>query len=396
MVFLNLGREPVLPLERLEDMLAHDRNGLKNLLTTLRKEKVAAAVASDEEEEKTRKRGGWPAEEEATEERTSKSRRKPPRTEDHEGRLRSTRWSLRSDGRGRRSSWRGWSASRAGGRQTQSTSKRTARAANKLIKRAAATGEYYLVRAGNTRKGTGTFYTRPQLAVPMVHRTLEPLCYDKAADGTLTPKEPKTILGLKVCDPACGSASFLVAALHYLTDALYRALCHHRHLDDPEQAKTLTLPYGCPRTGKQRRNWSRSRRTTRTGRRLPERVKALLRRHVVERCIYGVDINPLAVELARVSLWVDTLDPELPFSFLDHKIKVGNSLVGCWLDRVEDYPLKAWEREGGDGKNGETHRGGSRRSCKGEKAATARGDGPIMQEMKEADRDPVPGLPVVA
>ena len=66
-----------------------------------------------------------------------------------------------------------------------------------------------------------------------------------------------------------------------------------------------------------------------------------------------MDINPLAVELARVSLWVETLDPELPFSFLDHKIKVGNSLVGCWLDRVEDYPLKAWEREGGDGKNGE-------------------------------------------
>ena len=83
-----------------------------------------------------------------------------------------------------------------------------------------------------------------------------------------------------------------------------------------------------------------------------ERVKALLRRHVVERCIYGVDINPLAVEFARVSLWVETLDPELPFSFLDHKIKVGNSLVGCWLDRVEDYPLKAWEREGGDGKDG--------------------------------------------
>jgi hypothetical protein len=70
----------------------------------------------------------------------------------------------------------------------------------------------------------------------------------------------------------------------------------------------------------------------------------------VERCIYGVDINPLAVEFARVSLWVETLDPELPFSFLDHKIKVGNSLVGCWLDRVEDYPLRAWEREGGDGK----------------------------------------------
>ena len=67
--------------------------------------------------------------------------------------------------------------------------------ANRLIKRVVATGEFYLVRAGNTRKGTGTFYTRPQLAVPTVHRTLEPLCYDKAEDGTLTPKTPEAILG---------------------------------------------------------------------------------------------------------------------------------------------------------------------------------------------------------
>src|SRR4029077_3073814 len=77
--------------------------------------------------------------------------------------------------------------------------------ANRLIKRVVAVGEFYLVRAGNTRKGTGTFYTRPQLAVPTVDRTLEPLCYDKASDGTLKPKTPEDILGLKVCDPACGS-----------------------------------------------------------------------------------------------------------------------------------------------------------------------------------------------
>ena len=96
---------------------------------------------------------------------------------------------------------------------------------------------------------------------------------------------------------------------------------------------------------------------------------------MVERCIYGVDINPLAVEFARVSLWVETLDPELPFSFLDHKIKVGNSLVGCWLDRVEDYPLKAWEREGGDGKDGPA-RSASRTFLKGEKIGKRRtGDG---------------------
>ena len=105
---------------------------------------------------------------------------------------------------------------------------------------------------------------------------------------------------------------------------------------------------------------------------------------MVERCIYGVDINPLAVEFARVSLWVETLDPELPFSFLDHKIKVGNSLVGCWLDRVLDYPLKAWEREGGDGKDGpRTQR--IEEFLKGPKGPNGRrtGDGIIKKEMRQ-------------
>ena len=137
-----------------------------------------------------------------------------------------------------------------------------------------------------------------------------------------------------------------------------------------------------PRTGRLGRNWFLSRRTTPTGRQLSERIKARLRRHVVERCIYGVDINPLAVELARVSLWIATLDPDLPFSFLDHKIKVGNSLVGCWLDRVEDYPLKAWEREGGDGKNGD-RTGRIETFLKGEKVGNRRrGDGSIKMEMR--------------
>jgi hypothetical protein len=230
--------------------------------------------------------------------------------------------------------------------------------------------------------------------VPTVHRTLEPLCYDKGEDGLLVPKMPETILGLKVCDPACGSASFLVAALHYLTDALYRSLCHHRQLDDPDRAKRLTLPYGRPRTGKEGDELvpfppDDSQR----GDTFEDRVKALLRRHVVERCIYGVDINPLAVELARVSLWVETLDLELPFSFLDHKIKVGNSLVGCWLDRVEDYPLKAWEREGGDGKNGE-RTGRIEALLKGEKVGNRRsGDGRIKQEMREVIEGRFTGQP---
>ncbi|MBN2437728.1 MAG: hypothetical protein JXL20_03920 [Deltaproteobacteria bacterium] len=79
------------------------------------------------------------------------------------------------------------------------------------------------------------------------------------------------------------------------------------------------------------------------------RLKAVLRRHVVERCLYGVDLDPLAVELCRLSLWIETMDRDLPFSFLDHKIKCGNSLVGAWFDQFQHYPVMAWKnREGGD------------------------------------------------
>jgi hypothetical protein len=79
------------------------------------------------------------------------------------------------------------------------------------------------------------------------------------------------------------------------------------------------------------------------------RFTAILRRHVVERCIYGVDLDPLAVELCRLSLWIETMDRTLPFSFLDHKIKCGNALIGAWFDQFQHYPVMAWKnREGGD------------------------------------------------
>jgi hypothetical protein len=382
-VFLNLGREPVLPLSRLNEMLAHDKKGLKDLLTTLRKEKVTASAAAEEEEEADNEA----EEQDDGEEETTEAEVEVEAVAGGE----EVRGGDYLDAVDSAKSWAKEAVVLAGlvGKQRakEPDSEYQARIdadATRLIKKVVATGEFYLVRAGNTRKGTGTFYTRPQLAVPTVHRTLEPLCYDKAEDGTLIPKTPEVILGLKVCDPACGSASFLVAALHYLADALYKSLCHHSKLVDPDQAKKLTLPYGRPRTGKVDEELVPfPPNDPQRGHTFEDRVKALLRRHVVERCIYGVDINPLAVEFARVSLWVETLDPELPFSFLDHKIKVGNSLVGCWLDRVLDYPLKAWEREGGDGKDGpRTQRIES--FLKGEKKGNRRsGDGQIKQEMRE-------------
>jgi len=224
-------------------------------------------------------------------------------------------------------------------------------------------GEWYVVRWGGTRKGAGTFYTRPGLAVPTVQRTLRPLAYDPPthADGSPNtdappaawkPKHPEEILALKVVDPACGSGTFPVAALRYLTEALYESLLFHdRVSDDPARERAVVRliepPEGEPVPEERLVHELVPCRTTDAE--FEPRLKALLRRHVVERCIYGVDLDPLAVELARLSLWIETMDRRLPFSFLDHKIKCGNALVGAWFDTFAHFPVMAFKnREGGD------------------------------------------------
>jgi hypothetical protein len=213
------------------------------------------------------------------------------------------------------------------------------KAARDLVARTIFPGEWYLVREGNTRKGSGTFYTRPQLASPITRRALRELAYEGD-----TPRKPEEILALKVCDPACGSGSFLLAALRFLTNALVESLHHHQRLmpnptgvivrlADGQAAtklgdETIPKPIGDPDFN--------------------DYLRAYLRRHIVERCLYGVDLDQLAVELARLALWIETMDPRLPFGFLDHKMKTGNALIGCWFDRFQDYPAMAWDRDGGD------------------------------------------------
>lgn len=234
------------------------------------------------------------------------------------------------------------------------------RTAKQLVRRVIQPGEWYLVRWGGTRKGAGTFYTRPQLAVPLAQRTLRPLAYEapaapeseagsQAAPEALRPKPPEAILALQVCDPACGSGSFLVAALRFLTEAVYESLFAHGRLATPDRPFDELL--GLATLGTAEGGGAT---------RLPcrpddpdfeERTRALLRRYVVERCLYGVDLDPLAVELCRLSLWVETMDRDLPFSFLDHKVKCGNSLVGAWFDTAAHYPAMAWMREAGDEKH---------------------------------------------
>jgi len=82
-----------------------------------------------------------------------------------------------------------------------------------------------------------------------------------------------------------------------------------------------------------------------------DQMKARLKRLVVERCLFGVDLNGMAVELSQLSLWLETMDKELPFEFLDHRIKQGNSLLGTWFCNYQNYPAKAWERQDGTGKD---------------------------------------------
>lgn len=345
MVVLGIGSEPVLPLSLLEGL---DDRSLKDLIKKLGKvDKSDDGVEEEDSEvemELESELDDMPAAAETVTEFTETGDEDEGVDEDTENH------SLEQTYHQRALAWALRAVEVAGivrrprrGADLLYEKQRT-KAAATLIKSTLEPGAFYLVRWGGTRKGSGTFYTRPQLAVPLTHRTLEPLCYDRLDDGSLRPRLPEEILGLKICDPAMGSGSFLVAALNYVTDALVASLHAHDRLKGVG-GDTAILLTGSAATGKEGEELLPCRPEDP---RFDEMLRARLKRLVVERCIYGVDINPLAVELARVSLWVETMDRSLPFEFLDHKLKVGNSLVGAWIDQVAHYPAKAWERDGGD------------------------------------------------
>jgi len=355
MLLLNLGQQPLLPLSLLQ---AKNEKETKELLETLAKEK--ATKASTEEDGDDEDEGEDGADDEAEEappaEEPDASAEAPDPVEAEAevapeltaaawawaaeaARIMPSRFGLGNLRRGQAK------AEKPADMDAEEWKDRLQRAARSLVARVIPQGERYLIRWSGTRKGSGTFYTRPALTEPLIRETLRPLCFE--ADGT--PKTPEAILALRVLDPAMGSASFLVGALRYLTHALYDSLVHHRRQGNTRDRAILTLPFGLKAIGSPEES-------------LPPvhpddpdaepKLKRRLKRFVVECCLYGVDINPLAVELAKMAVWVETLDPDLPFGFLDHKFRCGNGLVGCWLDRVDDYPILAWDREGGDGKAG--------------------------------------------
>ncbi|MFE9341229.1 Eco57I restriction-modification methylase domain-containing protein [Streptomyces sp. NPDC007063] len=143
---------------------------------------------------------------------------------------------------------------------------------------------------GNDRKTSGSYYTPSPLIDCLLDSALDPVIDKAARSGTTKDEREAALLALTICDPACGSGHFLVAAARRIA----RRLAEIR-TDDPEPGA--------------------------------EDVRHALR-DVISRCVYGVDLNPMAVELAKVSLWIEAMEPGRPLTFLDAHIKCGNGLLG--------------------------------------------------------------------
>ena len=153
-------------------------------------------------------------------------------------------------------------------------------------------GEFYLDDRGTERKTTGSYYTDSRLVAQLIESALVPVI-GNAIDSKNTPQEKETVLlDLKIADIACGSGAFLCAALEKMGEQLALIRMGDEERPTDEQLREA-------------------------------------KRDVLLHCIYGVDLNPMAIELAKFSLWITASLPDMPLSFLDHKLKCGNSLIGA-------------------------------------------------------------------
>ena len=167
---------------------------------------------------------------------------------------------------------------------------------------------FFLDPRGSARKTTGSYYTNPQLVDELIKSALKPVTERKLEESK---DKEAGLLSLKVCDPACGSGAFLIAATNYLGKELAKV-----RTDQSEP---------------------------------PDEDMRLGRRDVLQHCIYGVDLNPMAVELAKVSLWIDSSVKDFPLNFLDHHIKCGNSLLGATPELIDKgIPNEAFNQVEGD------------------------------------------------
>ncbi len=172
-----------------------------------------------------------------------------------------------------------------------------------------AAAEPFRFAPGTERKSTGSYYTPPELVRELVASALEPVLEARLRAAKTPDERRQVIRSLKVCDPAAGSGHFLLAAARRLARELARI-----------------------ETGEEEPS--------------PEAVRSALR-EVVVHCLYAVDKNPLAVELCKVALWIEAHVPGQPLTFLDHRIKCGDSLVGVFDLAVlrEGIPDEAYERD---------------------------------------------------
>lgn len=206
------------------------------------------------------------------------------------------------------------------------------------------------------RKGSGSYYTPDDLVGLIIDETLEPLierCMkafrEKAEElatadmddvrklGSLKRLDPATaLLDLKICDPAMGSGHFLVSLVDYLADQVIVAMAQCEIIvewadyvsplaDRIDEIRNTILGNA------EQENW------TVDAEQLDDRH--IIRRMVLKRCVYGVDKNPMAVELAKVALWLHSFTVGAPLSFLDHHLRCGDSLFGSWVLKGKEETL---------------------------------------------------------
>jgi hypothetical protein len=175
----------------------------------------------------------------------------------------------------------------------------------------------FAVTLGADRRETGTHYTPRSLTENVVKTTLEPLVYVGPAEGWQEEewklKSSSALLELTICDPAMGSGAFLVQVCRYLSDKVVESWAL-----ETRQGLNISADGKVVKKGIEKELLPES---------LNER-QLIARRLVAERCLYGVDINPLAVELAKLSIWLVTVAKDRPFGFLDHNLRAGDSLLG--------------------------------------------------------------------
>jgi len=210
-------------------------------------------------------------------------------------------------------------------------------------------GEIYLVTDKGERKATGSYYTPGYIVNYIIENTLGPLVEEKRKKVSENVEELKQkvkgtkgatrefherelrkaegslideILSLKVLDPAMGSGHFLVEATDFLARELLRILSGEPLAEHSKEmvVRESSEPYGLKEPEEEDIRWAR--------------------REVVERCIFGVDLNPMAVELAKLSLWLYTVAKGKPLNFLDHHLKLGNSLLGAELRDIKVLPKR--------------------------------------------------------